>query len=308
MSQAAPGDVSAAEVDIQSYLRDFAGQHVHYLPNPGNAGDSIIAAATYQCFRRHTIRITIPRPDRFDPAGKTVFYGGGGNIGVGVYAHTQISRLHKDARRFVILPQTIRDADGLIRSFGSNVTVICRERVSYDYVRSFNGPYTTLLAHDMAFSLDPTPLLEGVGRMEAFASGIKAMLKRQGCTRPANLGRILLGRPRGTVPDRAALGPSLSCFRLDGERTDIALPPHNVDLSVVFSYGVGPEAVANHVASRLLSTLNQFDEIRTNRLHIAISSAILGKIVKFYSNNYYKCRAVYEHSMKDRFPNVQWMG
>lgn len=297
------------EIDIDTFLRGFSGQHVHYLPNPGNAGDSVIAAATYQCFRRHGIRITIPHPNRFEPVGKTLFYGGGGNlIGTSTYAYAQVSRFHKDARHLVILSQTVKDVDDLIRSFGGNVTVICRERISYDYVRSFDGPHRTLLAHDMAFNLDPAPLLEGAGRMEAFASGIKAILKGEGRTRPANLARILLGRPRGAVPDRAALGPALSCFRLDGERTDIALPPGNVDLSAVFALGVGPEAVANHAASRLLSTLNRFDEIRTNRLHIAISSAILGKAVKFYSNNYYKCRAVYQYSMQDRFPNVQWMG
>jgi exopolysaccharide biosynthesis predicted pyruvyltransferase EpsI len=297
------------EIDIDTFLRGFSGQHVHYLPNPGNAGDSVIAAATYQCFRRRAIRITIPHPDRFDPAGKTLFYGGGGNlIGTGTYAYAQVSRFHKDAGHLVILSQTVKDVDDLIRSFGGNVTVICRERVSYDYVRSFDGPHRTLLAHDMAFSLDPTPLLEGVGRAEVLASYIRAVLRGQGRTRPGNLARILLGRPRGAVPDRAALGPALSCFRLDGERTDIAVPSGNVDLSAVFALGVGPEAVANHAASRLLSTLHQFDEIRTNRLHIAISSAILGKAVKFYSNNYYKCRAVYEYSMQDRFPNVQWMG
>lgn len=297
------------EIDIDTFLRGFSGQRVHYLPNPGNAGDSVIAAATYQCFRRHAIRMTIPHTKRFESAGKTLFYGGGGNlIGIGTYAHAQVSRFHKNAKRLVILPQTVKEVDDLIRSFGDNVTVICRERVSYDYVRSFGGPHQTLLAHDMAFSLDPSPLLKSVNRMAAFASGIRAMLKGEGRTRPANLVRILFGYPRGAVPDRAALGPTLSCFRLDGERTDIALPPGNIDLSAVFALGAGPEAVANYAAARLLSILNQFDEIRTNRLHIAISSAILGKTVKFYPNNYYKCRAVYEYSIQGRFPNVQWMG
>ncbi len=312
MSQAAPGDVSAAEVEIKSYLRGFAAQHVHYLPNPGNAGDSIIATATYQCLHRLGISHTIPFPPRFSAAGKTVFYGGGGNlIGTSTYAYAQVARFHKDAARFVILPHTVKDVDDLLRAFGANVTIICRERVSYDYVRSFSGPYTTLLAHDMAFSLDPAPLLGTAGRPSrgvVLARYAEAVLRGHGRTSPRNLARILLGRPRGTVPNRADIGPVLHVFRLDGERTDIALPTHNVDLSAVFSYGVGPEAVANHAASWLLSTLSQFDEIHTNRLHIAISSAVLGKSVKFYSNNYYKCRAVYEHSMKDRFSNVQWMG
>ncbi len=300
------------EVDIHAYLRDFADQNVHYLPNPGNAGDSIIAAATYQCLHRLGISHTVPSWPRFSATGKTIFYGGGGNlVGTSTYAYARVSQLHKDAARLVILPHTVKDIDDLLRAFGANVTVICRERISYDYVHSFNGPYTTLLAHDMAFNLDPSPLLDSTrspGRGTVLARYVQSMLSGHGRTNPRNLARILLDCPRGTVPDRATLGPVLNVFRLDGERTDIELPPHNVDLSAVFSYGVGPEAVANHTASRLLSTLNQFDEIRTNRLHIAISSAILGKLVKFYTNSYYKNGSVYEYSMKDRFPNVKWMG
>lgn len=300
------------EVDIQTYLRDFKGQHIHYLPNPGNAGDSVIAAATYQCLNRIGIPYTIPSWPRFSAAGKTVFYGGGGNlVGTSTYAYARVSQLHKDAARLVILSHTVRDIDDLLRTFGTNVTMICRERTSYNYVQSFNGPYTTLLAHDMAFSLDPSPLLDSSrspSRGTVFLHYAWSVLSGHGRTNPRNLARLLLDQPRGTVPDRATMGPVLNVFRLDGERTDIEPPPQNVDLSAVFSYGVGPEVVANYTAARLLSTLNQFDEIHTNRLHIAISSAILGKSVKFYTNNYYKNRAVYEYSMKDRFPNVKWMG
>jgi hypothetical protein len=39
-----------------------------------------------------------------------------------------------------------------------------------------------------------------------------------------------------------------------------------------------------------------------------VSGAIAGRDTKFYSNSYYKCRAVYEFSMQGRFDNVTWMG
>ena len=100
----------------------------------------------------------------------------------------------------------------------------------------------------------------------------------------------------------------LNCFRTDQEKSDIDIPSDNVDLSSIFSYGVDSKEKAFYVCYRLLNFINSYEEIRTNRLHVAIAGALLGKEVKLYSNSYYKCEAVYEFSIKGRFPNVTWMG
>ena len=50
------------------------------------------------------------------------------------------------------------------------------------------------------------------------------------------------------------------------------------------------------------------DSLRAGwNLHLAIAGALLGKPVECYPNSYFKNEAVYHFSMKDRFPNVQWM-
>jgi len=59
--------------------------------------------------------------------------------------------------------------------------------------------------------------------------------------------------------------------------------------------------------SRAPDRLDLFDEVRTNRLHDAICAGLLGKRVKMYPNSYFKNRAVYEFSMRDRFPDVEWV-
>ena len=45
----------------------------------------------------------------------------------------------------------------------------------------------------------------------------------------------------------------------------------------------------------------------SNYFLIAIGGAVLGKRVRFHPNSYFKNRAVYEFSMLDRFPDVEWV-
>lgn len=53
-----------------------------------------------------------------------------------------------------------------------------------------------------------------------------------------------------------------------------------------------------------IEAIDQFETIHTNRLHVGIASALLGKKVNLYANDYFKIRAIYESSIKPYFPNV----
>lgn len=299
--------------DIRDYLAQFRGQDVLYVPNPGNAGDSVMSSATYQLLEAAGIRHRVPHLGSLDPAGKTILYGGGGNLYErGRHSYRTIERLHARARHLTILPHTIKDVDELLDQFGSNVTVICREPVSYNYVRGLGGRYQTLLMEDLAFALDVERLLSGRDRFSAplmlahFL--LSRLLRRSGHTSLDNVRRYLNPGPVAARLRARPPGGVLNCFRLDGEATGIPIPDDNIDLPIVFMYGVSPAPVAHHAARSLLSTLQGFDEIRTNRLHVAISAGLIGKRTLLYTNNYYKIRAIYEFSMRNRFPHVTWMG
>jgi hypothetical protein len=273
----------------------------------------VIAAGTYHAMDAAGLRFVTPHRDRLDPAGRTVFYGGGGNL-VGNTTHSArtIAAVHAKAKHLTILPHTVKDVDGLLGEFGGNVTVICRERVSYDHVRSRGGRYETLLMDDMAFSLDVERLL---GDRDAF--NLPAMLwdfvqKQVRRDRAhANFDSVMRylwpGREAGRVLTRKP-GGTLHCFRLDDEAGGMPIPPDNIDLSQVFAFGVSPPAVAFHAARCMIRVVKACDQVDTDRLHVAVSSAIAGTTIRFFPNSYYKCRAVWEFSMKDLFPNVIWMG
>ncbi|MEI7818477.1 MAG: hypothetical protein WCI45_14920, partial [Desulfuromonadales bacterium] len=66
--------------DMEEFLGKYEGQDVLFYPHPGNAGDSLIAAATYQAFSRCNVKIK--HISHLSPVvdGAVVFLGGGGNF------------------------------------------------------------------------------------------------------------------------------------------------------------------------------------------------------------------------------------
>lgn len=55
-----------------------------------------------------------------------------------------------------------------------------------------------------------------------------------------------------------------------------------------------------------LARIARFRTVHTNRLHVGVAAAILGKDVRLYSNDYFKIQAIYEASLAPYFPNVHF--
>lgn len=297
---------------IEQFLEQFREEEFVYFPNPGNAGDSVIAAATYQLFDRMGLRYVTPRFGRCDLRNRVVIYGGGGNlVNPESFSARLMAASHAQAKRFVILPQTVKSVDALLASCADNVDIICREQVSYDYVSAHTHGPRVYLMDDMAFGLDVREVMHSQAEHSSFGRMLLVLRAKAFETRnvPAldNTKRALGLRQLNQRLIDSRKSDELFCYRTDGEKTDIALPEGNIDLSEVFKFGVETKDVAYLSARSLLNYLSNFRTVNTNRLHVAISSALLGLDVRFHANDYYKCRAVYEQSMRERFPNVHWM-
>ena len=50
---------------LEKYLGQFRNFKVCYIPNPGNAGDSLIASATFQLLKKYEIEYYLPNPKSF---------------------------------------------------------------------------------------------------------------------------------------------------------------------------------------------------------------------------------------------------
>ena len=87
----------------------------------------------------------------------------------------------------------------------------------------------------------------------------------------------------------------LNCFRSDNESRLGRVPQPNFDIS-----NMGREF--HHTL--LLDMLANFETIHTDRLHVTIAGAMLGKKVCVFEGTYHKIRSVYDYSLRERFPNV----
>ena len=298
---------------VARHLREFVGEEIIYIPNPGNAGDSLIAAATYQLFDQLGLTYVTPRFQHIQPRNRIVIYGGGGNlVSPGTFSGRLCRELHKEARRLIILPHTIKNVSPLLQAFGPNVDVFCRERTSYEYVSSQAKSANTFLADDMAIGLrinDPNGPYPGqLGGLSPLLIYVhKKLFTKDGLPSLSNVLRATRRKSIRERLERLTNADTLFCFRTDPEKSQIPIPENNVDVSEVFRFGVSPRIIAYLAAYEVFRFLGRFETIHTNRLHMAIGGALAGCQVKFYENNYYKCRAVYLYSLAGRFPNVEWM-
>lgn len=299
---------------IGKLLADYCGgEKCYYYPNPGNGGDSLIAVATYQMFDAQEIEYeTIDIRREFNAEGKVVVYSGGGNlVRRGLHARDFILRHHQKAKRLIVLPHTIDDHQDLIRNLADNVVVIAREKRTYEFLQNNARGAEIFISEDMALGLD-VDLLLGAQPKSVFRSLARRLVnggvQEKGSQRPARIAKRLYARAlelRCTVSPRTST--SLDAFRKDVEGRDFKKPAGNIDLSYVYSYGTHSREAVYTSAYDFLRFIDRYTTVNTDRLHVCIGAALLGKYVNFYANDYYKCEEIYEYSLR-RFPNVSWRG
>jgi len=91
---------------------------------------------------------------------------------------------------------------------------------------------------------------------------------------------------------------ALNAFRLDKESNMNELPSTNKDISF--------KGYATKPLDEYISAILPYQQINTDRLHVAICATLLGKQVKLYPNNYYKNKAVFDYSLKN-YSNIEFL-
>lgn len=278
-------------------LEQFRSEKIVFVPNPGNAGDSFINAATYQLFDLLKIEYLMGEPSGVYP-NCVVVYGGGGNL-IGEYTNaiSLIKNNRTIAKALIVLPHTIGAFADTWASLDSTCYLFCREQRSYDYVSKAVTAAHVFLSHDLALGAN----LNGI-RFAAKRDCLRATLKFEWqCLRLELIAwrHILRTGLRFDI---------LSAFRTDVEKTDRYIPSDNFDASAIFATRDQSPAACIQTSATLMRFLGRYERIRTNRLHICIMSLMLGKQVEFYPNSYYKNEAIYLHSLKHQFPLLEWKG
>jgi exopolysaccharide biosynthesis predicted pyruvyltransferase EpsI len=284
--------------ELSQLLTDLArsGPPVHYVPNTGNAGDALIASATWQLFDALGIapRLSSLRALR---GGDIAIYGGGGNL-VPEYRDCAwfLKRcLAVGVARAVVLSHTVRGHEAVLRRLDERFTIICRDAESLTWVRQTASRASTLFAPDMTLQLD-VPALFGW------------------CARRSNQVRFTLNGARSGWllkywqwrRQAARLQPVdglLTVLRSDIEAVPELVGTRQQDLSVLYGSSFRSRLEADFVSRDFLKVLLQARRVYTNRLHVGIGAALLGKQVQLSDNSYGKIRAVFEASLS-KFNNI----
>lgn len=266
-------------------LKRFAGKPVVYWPNPGNAGDSLIAAGTIYALEKAKVEYRFWE-DAIDIAGCDVLLGGGGNL-VPMYSNLKkaLEQSLGRAKTITILPHTIRGNTELLGLLDETCTVCCRDKVSYDHVRKFSPRAEVLLAHDMAFHCDVDRIFQNTALEKTWETSLDKILATAGLSL-ARIGEL----------------PSVDFLRTDREST-VRWPQTEADISKLFAFGVSPSKAATAVWC-LLRVIRAARHINTDRLHVAIGCALTGTPCTLRDNSYGKNGQVFDHSLR-AFPNVR---
>ncbi|MDI2111967.1 polysaccharide pyruvyl transferase family protein [Commensalibacter nepenthis] len=258
---------------LSNILNDFHYKYRFiYKSNPGNAGDSVIAAATYDFFEKRGFSFHFwSNKESYDSQRDILLYAGGGNLIEGLYldGYNFIHQQYKLFYKTIILPHTIRGYNDLFTYNQDRFIICCREEVSYSKILSLGyvANKSVLLTHDMAFGLILNKYLD----------------------------------------KKAPVGfkEEVNCFRTDDESKTKANHENNHDISLSWNgdYWANISLARNSTRS-LISFLREYKVVNTDRLHIAILGSLLNMRVNFYPNSYYKNEAVFNHSIQNMFSNT----
>jgi exopolysaccharide biosynthesis predicted pyruvyltransferase EpsI len=267
---------SSAALTLAELATELRNKRSCFVANPGNAGDALITLGTYHFFDQlgTTPLIGVPVAKKetikeFD----LVIYGGGGNL-VPFYgdAFNFLEYAVRLEKQVVVLPHTICGREAALVEMASNLRLFCREHVSYENLLAAGFPSEHLgLEHDMALSIN-----------ESFFTSI----------------------------DRRVYQSTAYCMRTDCEsaRGSAPLHPENLDISLSWNGDLWHNRQLVETVTRSLAAyLVQFDNVITDRLHMAILGALLGRKVQMLANVYYKNRAVYEFTLRSRFPHIEFL-
>ncbi|CAE1144413.1 polysaccharide pyruvyl transferase family protein [Serratia rhizosphaerae] len=244
-----------------------------YKANPGNAGDGVIAAATYDYLEANGfVYSPFSASATYSPEKDVLLFGGGGNLIEGYYAEGRdfIKNHLGTFAKVIIFPSTIFGYTEFFKENIKHLFVCCREKTSYDRLLKLGyiPGESLLLTQDMAFYLDKEKYISEV------------------------------------IPTKG----TASCYRTDSESLTKLQRENNHDISLTWNGDYWDNAnLARNSTRSLISFLQEYKAVNTDRLHVAILGSLLGMEVNFYPNSYYKNESVYDHSLMNYYPNTYFI-
>jgi exopolysaccharide biosynthesis predicted pyruvyltransferase EpsI len=293
-------DVAVAK-SWRAYCREMIADksfRVLFVPNPGNAGDSLINLALVQVLDECEVNYIVGNLsyDQSCSGYDLVVLAACGTITRDGHIFEEIySKLDGDDCKVVFAPCTIHNSPKFINKLRSNTVVLCREAVTFNYLRDNSVGAEIVLSEDAALGLEVS-FFPPITRTRHWWMEFRALLKAANCSCFMSY-----------VRERLVGGRELFAPRMDveaGDQTWCSNTDRFVDVSEVFSVRRLLLADISASAVMFLRFIDRYDVVHTDRLHVAIAAALLGKTVHIHPGSYHKIQSIYDHSMADRFDHV----
>jgi len=290
----------------------------YFCPNNGNLGDVIIAEAEYQLFLALGLKYSVLdlyNDDKINHQLKysNYVYGGGGLFNeLYNYKNVKNTLTSKHFKKIIILPSSFYKCDDLIEAFDERFIIFCREEQSFKYCTSKNKKAKFILSHDMVFNLDYKLITSDTIMISnmimnhdkkysflLYESYCYYIITHRNIKKKVNEKVVFL-------KCNLKLGIMLRTDKESNINKDEREKYLNntLDLSSFGWFSCTDAGMVKVLSLLFIESLNYFDIIITDRLHIGIISTLLGKRVYLLDNNYGKLSGVYKQSMSN-FPNVR---
>lgn len=299
---------SVTPVD-EALIEAVGGRSVIVVPNNGNAGDSLINHSVYSLLRELAIEFEYIHPkdikkENIDSDRCYLVMVNGALVGNRNIMDDVVSIINGNAE-MVLFSATISGRAELLRSLVPSTRVVCREPVSYKHVMDNSENIIVTLSEDCTMAIaDGNALLPVKNGIAYYSYIFRVIIKSIYKKYPLRL----LFNVNGCMREDSAGAKYLSAYRVDGERSDVAIPFDNIDLSLMFSTRNVSPAGAEAAAYGLINVLRRSKYIKTNRLHVSIACCLAGVKCDVSANSYYKVKSIYDFSLKDRYRNlISWM-
>ncbi|MGI3899926.1 MAG: hypothetical protein ACRYGP_33145 [Janthinobacterium lividum] len=274
--------------EMEAYLAQFAGRRALVIPNPGNAGDALIALGTYRALTQARIAWRVAQPHEVMPGDLVFVIAGGSLASPGARVADVLGRVQESAGLLVLLPATVRGYERELAELGSRCVVFCRDAESLRHVRLRATRASVLAGHDMAFHVSSR---DGSRCRDGRANADEASEELLKASR-LDLRSI---RSRETADFSKA-------HLIDGHRPN----PPPIDVAELFTFAGGDLDEALSVSRCLLRVIRSAKAIVTDRLHVAIASTLSARRCELRSDPTGKNLAVFEASLARFAPLVRF--
>lgn len=291
---------------IKEYVKDF--DKFYFYPNVGNMGDGIIAEAEYQILNNGKYNYSIVdnySGQSFAPCEDYNLVYGGGGLFVKYWNYQKVLDIFRDKnlKKCVVLPSSFFECDDVLECFDERFTVFCREEFSYKYCISKNNRAKFIQADDMAFSLnldlqekyDVQKIKENIQYLSNKDLSVLVNIIYPKIKKLYQNVQCALNEKTVINSNKVRIGYLL---RTDAEKKSEKTAFPSMDLSIFANSPCTDTGVVGLISRVFIETLNSFDIIITDRLHIGLVSSLLGKEVYLLDNSYKKVSGIYEYSMQ----------